>query len=129
MGRRQPVIVTIQLRRGTAASWASANTVLHQGEVGVETDTGRAKLGDGATAWTSLGYWNPLDGDSTSDKNYTQEFITQSTVSVGHNLGKLPAVTVLDSAGDEVEGDVQLLDLNNLTVSFSAPFSGTVTCN
>lgn len=46
----------IQLRRGTAANWTSANPTLAAGEVGVETDTGYAKVGNGSTAWTSLGY-------------------------------------------------------------------------
>lgn len=46
----------IQLRRGTAAQWTTANPVLAAGEVGVETDTGQFKAGDGTTAWTSLGY-------------------------------------------------------------------------
>ena len=46
----------IQLRRDTAANWTSANPVLAQGELGVETDTDKIKVGDGSTAWTSLGY-------------------------------------------------------------------------
>src|ERR1700733_10406706 len=49
--------VTIQLRRDTAANWTAADPVLNQGELGVETDTSKSKLGDGATAWNSLGYW------------------------------------------------------------------------
>lgn len=49
----------IQLRRGTAAAWTSANPTLAQGEFGVETDTYKLKLGDGTTAWTSLGYFAP----------------------------------------------------------------------
>ena len=49
----------IQLRRGTAAAWTSANPTLAQGEFGVETDTYKLKLGDGTTAWTSLGYYAP----------------------------------------------------------------------
>ena len=53
------MIETIQLRRDTAANWVSVNPVLAQCEAGVETDTGKAKLGDGATAWVSLPYWNP----------------------------------------------------------------------
>lgn len=53
------MIVPIVLRRGTAAAWTTANSVLRQGELGVETDTFKAKLGDGATAWNSLAYWNP----------------------------------------------------------------------
>jgi len=46
----------IQLRRGTAAQWTSANPTLAAGEMAVETDTKLFKIGDGATAWTSLGY-------------------------------------------------------------------------
>jgi hypothetical protein len=46
----------IQLRRGTASQWTSANPVLAVGEPGVETDTGKVKYGDGSTAWTSLPY-------------------------------------------------------------------------
>jgi hypothetical protein len=48
--------VQIQLRRGAAASWTSANPTLAQGEMGVETDTGQFKIGNGSTAWNSLGY-------------------------------------------------------------------------
>lgn len=47
----------IQLRRGTAATWTSVNPVLAQGEVGLETDTGLLKVGDGSTAWTGLSYF------------------------------------------------------------------------
>jgi len=52
----------IQIKRGTASSWTSANTVLAAGEVGFETDTKKLKVGDGTTAWTSLGY-TVTDGD------------------------------------------------------------------
>jgi len=46
----------IQLRRGTAAAWISANPTLAPGEMGIETDTKKHKLGDGVTAWNSLSY-------------------------------------------------------------------------
>jgi hypothetical protein len=46
----------IQLRRGLSTFWTSTNPTLSQGEIGIETDTGRRKIGDGTTAWTGLGY-------------------------------------------------------------------------
>jgi microcystin-dependent protein len=46
----------LQLRRGTAAQWTTANPILAVGEPGFEVDTLRMKLGDGSTAWTSLAY-------------------------------------------------------------------------
>lgn len=50
--------VKIQMRRGTASQWSSANTVLLAGEQGLETDTRKIKIGDGTTAWNSLPYLN-----------------------------------------------------------------------
>lgn len=49
--------VQIQIRRGTAAQWTSANPTLASGELAHETDTGKLKVGDGSTAWTSLAYF------------------------------------------------------------------------
>jgi len=46
----------IQVKRGTASSWTSANTVLAAGEIGFETDTRKFKVGDGSNNWTSLNY-------------------------------------------------------------------------
>jgi hypothetical protein len=51
-----PVNNLIQLRRGTAAQWTTANPTLSAGEVGFETDTGKFKIGTGSTAWTALVY-------------------------------------------------------------------------
>jgi hypothetical protein len=45
-----------QQRRDTASNWTSANPTLLGGEWGYETDTGKWKVGDGSTAWTSLAY-------------------------------------------------------------------------
>lgn len=52
----------IQVRRGTAAQWTSAATVLASGEIGFETDTGKFKIGDGSTAWASLSYFQNAGG-------------------------------------------------------------------
>lgn len=46
----------IQFRRDTQANWTSVNPTLAQGELGLVTDTGAYKMGDGATAWNSLPY-------------------------------------------------------------------------
>lgn len=52
----------IQVKRGTAAAWTSANPTLTAGEIGFESDTKKMKVGDGSTAWTSLTY-TVTDGD------------------------------------------------------------------
>lgn len=48
--------VKIKLRRDTAANWTSTNSVLAAGELGIETDTLKIKIGNGTSAWTALGY-------------------------------------------------------------------------
>jgi hypothetical protein len=50
------VVTQIQIRRGTATQWTSANPTLAAGEFGYESDTGKFKIGNGSTAWTSLSY-------------------------------------------------------------------------
>lgn len=59
---------------------------------------------------------------------FTQSLSSQVWV-VGHNLGKFPSASVVDSGGTTVFGTVTQIDLNTLTVSFSYPFSGKVYCN
>ena len=46
----------INQRRDLSANWVAANPVLHQGELGWESDTRKAKLGDGVTPWNDLLY-------------------------------------------------------------------------
>jgi len=46
----------ILLRRDTASNWTSNNPTLSAGEFGYESNTGKYKIGNGSTAWTSLAY-------------------------------------------------------------------------
>ena len=47
---------TIQLRGDTSANWTSADPILAEREMGIETDTLAYKIGDGVTAWSGLSY-------------------------------------------------------------------------
>lgn len=47
---------SIKLRRDVAANWTANNPVLADGEVGIEKDTNKVKLGDGSTSWNLLSY-------------------------------------------------------------------------
>jgi hypothetical protein len=61
--------VRIQLRRDTAANWTSNNPVLRQGEIGIETDTFKMKVGNGSSTWAQITqYMNIVpDGNLTID--------------------------------------------------------------
>ena len=63
--------VQIQLRRDTASNWTGTNPVLAIGEPGVETDTLKVKVGDGATAWNSLAYSISYDFNDLNNKPTT----------------------------------------------------------
>lgn len=67
------------------------------------------------------------------DKDYSQSFTNASTVSVTHNLGKIPSVVILNtSTGKRIYGEVvyDILDITNkLTVNFNEPLTGQVVCN
>jgi hypothetical protein len=67
-------------------------------------------------------------GTNYDDRNFSQAFNASSVV-VNHNFGKYPSVIVIDSGGDEVVGNIVHNSANQLTITFSASFAGTVYCN
>lgn len=79
-----------------------------------------------------------LEGNKTSedlgidvaDANFVYE---QSEASdewiIVHNLNKYPAVSIIDSAGDEVIGNVHYDTLNQITITFVGAFKGKATLN
>ena len=48
--------IQLQFRRGNASQWTSANPILADGELAIETDTSRFKIGNGIGSWTLLPY-------------------------------------------------------------------------
>lgn len=78
-------------------------------------------------AGTDLEYVSP--GTLGVDLNYTHVQASSSTWVIAHSLGKIPSVTVIDSSGNKVNGDVTYTDLNNLTISFNTAFAGTAYLN
>lgn len=86
--------VRFQLRRDTAANWATANPVLALGEPGVETDTLKVKVGDGSTAWNSLGYSITKD---FNDLTNTPTTLTGYGITDALNLDNLSATTATAS--------------------------------
>lgn len=65
-----------------------------------------------------------------SDKYYRHNQSTASSIwTIVHPLDKYPSVTIVDSAGDEVEGAINYVGLTTIVVSFSAAFSGSAFLN
>ena len=49
--------VRIQLRNDLATNWTTKNPILAQGEIGIESDSRKLKIGDGTTTWNHLIYY------------------------------------------------------------------------
>lgn len=56
----------IKIRRDTASNWSLYNPVLLSGELGIETDTLKIKMGDGVLPWGSLSYLETGGGETSS---------------------------------------------------------------
>lgn len=77
-----PVVTQVQVRRGTASQWTSANPTLASGEWGFETDTGKVKIGNGSSAWNSLGYTGAGDIEGVTASTGLSGGGTSGTVSL-----------------------------------------------
>lgn len=124
------ITARVQQRRDTAANWTAANPVLLAGEVGWETDTGKAKLGDGTTAWTGLAYISALGsggggisdgdkGDITVSGSGVTWIIDNDAVTYA-KMQNVSAASRLLGRGDSGSGDVQ-----EITVGSGLTMSGT----
>jgi len=69
-------------------------------------------------------------GEAGGDLNYIHDQGVSSALwTIAHLLDKRPSVSVIDSAGNVVIGEVTHTDSNNLTIEFNAGFSGQAYIN
>lgn len=80
-------IIRIQVARDSAADWSSNNPTLHSGEFGYEEDTGKLKIGDGSTAWNSLGYLDSGSGGGGFTEEEIED-IVNGLISAGNGITK-----------------------------------------
>lgn len=121
--------VTIKFRRGTSAEWTSnGSTVLASGEPGYEVDTGRFKIGNGATAWSGLSYASVvpsgfLSGSGVSinlGSNGSSATISVSGLNSGYIgdfnsavSGLLPVKNILSGTGISVSSSSGIYTINS----------------
>ena len=75
----------IQLKHGLAASWTEKNPVLLAGEMGIETDTLKMKVGDGKSNWSALGYLGADANDILAIINENRDSCTTVEVAKGQS--------------------------------------------
>lgn len=59
----ETIPVRVQHKRMSASDWASSTLVLLDGELGVESDTGKVKVGNGSDRFSALQYLTGPKGD------------------------------------------------------------------
>jgi hypothetical protein len=100
--------VQLQLRRGSASQWTTANTLLAQGELGLETDTGKLKIGDGSTAWTSLAYYTAGAAAVTSVNGQTGTVVLTASDISGLGTIAIQASSNVTITGGSITGITDL---------------------
>ena len=94
----------IQLRNGTAAEWTAKNPVLLKGEMGIETDTHKIKVGDGSTQWSELTYCGADTNDILNVINANRDSCTVIELAEGETTAdKLSAI------GNPKKGDIAVI--------------------
>ena len=115
----------IQLRRDGAQQWANVNPILAQGELGIELDTSRLKIGDGVTPWNSLKYERPLETESNTadtlvkrdaDGNFEAGAITASLIGNAATATRLANARSFTLTGD-MSGSAQFDGSANINIT------------
>lgn len=128
------VITQIQVRRGTASQWVSTNPTLAAGELGLETDTAKFKIGDGTTAWNSLAYSNPNLFRSTptfTTNAYTLVASDAGNILLASNSSTAGTVSVPTNAsvGFPIGTQLTIIQTGSGQLTIQAASSGTTTIN
>jgi len=131
----------IQLRRGSAQEWSNVNPTLAIGELGIEIDTGRIKIGDGITPWSSLRYERPLESITNSpntlvqrdaDGNFQASSITASLIGNASTATRLSNTRQIALTGDitassTFDGSANLNLVTDLKLVTTLPhYDGTI---
>ena len=90
--------VIIQIRNDSALNWGNYNPILARGELGIENDTKKFKIGDGVTAWNSLDYFKSGNVESVNGKT--------GVVTLDYSdVGALPNTTTINDLTNQEQQD------------------------
>lgn len=130
--KAQPINATVKKSQPIKASFVKTRPIeveiTKAGMPGVGVPPGGAP-GTALTKLSGDNYDTGWIAAASTDKHYSEAFTMQSYLVINHNLGKRPAVTIVDTANDEVIGLVTHLTVNSLMVEFNAATSGIIICN
>lgn len=73
--------------------------------------------------------WNILQSLTVQTNYVHDQQVASASWVIIHNMGKKPSVSIVDTADDEVIGEVKYNSNNQLTLTFSSPVSGKAYLN
>lgn len=124
----------IQLRHDTLTNWSTYNPVLLKGEVAIETDTNKMKIGDGTTAYNSLEYFAGEGGGGSSNVTINTTSNLSGTTPSSDNL-----VVASDSgvykigdgttAYDNLISNIPIRDAYSTDLNLDSSSTGSYTLN
>lgn len=78
----------------------------------------------------NIGLQGPPGPAGPTGTTYTHNQITPNTQwTINHSLNKYPSVTIIDSGGTTVVGNIHYQSINQIIVEFEAPFGGKAFLN
>jgi len=109
--------IRIQLRRDTAANWVLSNPVLRAGELGIETDTLKFKIGNGSSTWTQI--TNYANITSTGLSNSLSDYILLA------DQGTPSGPAELNAQGDLVIPENSIILWNDADYDYTTTLTAT----
>lgn len=121
--------VKIVLRNDTAENWSSSNPVLLLGELGLETDTGKFKCGDGSTAWNSLAYVSDISSIDLSPYMKTEDYkgTKEGYVKAADTADKLTTAVTINGVSFDGSQNITVADDTKIPTSEKGKANGVAT--
>jgi hypothetical protein len=88
----QMSFIQLQFRRGNASQWTIANPILADGELAIESDTSKFKIGNGIAFWNQLPYGGLVGPTGAIGSNVPNDISFNGNIFVGRDVsfgGKL----------------------------------------
>jgi hypothetical protein len=98
----------IQLRRDLSTNWTTNNPLLLNGEIGIETDTLKFKIGNGTQRWNSLSSYALKPGEANG-------------VATLNSFGKIPLSQIPDQVSLDTEATAAIQNALSLISTTSIP--------
>ena len=73
--------------------------------------------------------WHLFKASAKANTFVFEQNVDSKVWEISHNLGKFPSISVFDTAGTEMLGDIQYIDNNTVNITFSEEIRGTAYLN